>query len=106
MKKCAVLSGGEIADYSQIDVSQLKDCVIISADSGYYHAKALGLKTDYLIGDFDSIDFVPKDASEVIEFPSEKDDTDTMLAIKLALNLGFEDITIVGGLGKRLYHTL
>ncbi len=105
MKKCAVFTGGEILDYSRIDTSLFCDRMIISADSGYIHAKAMGIKTDILIGDFDSLEALPDDVGEIISFSSEKDDTDTMLAVKLALNKGFDDIIIVGGLGYRLDHT-
>lgn len=105
MKKCAIITGGEISSYSSLDISHLRNATIISADAGYLHAKKLGLKTNIIIGDFDSLNEIPKDTDEVISFPKYKDDTDTMLAIKLALERGFDDIEIYGALGNRLDHT-
>jgi len=105
MKKCAIFTGGEINNYTQINVSHLRNTTIISADAGYIHAKNLGLITNILIGDFDTLTEMPSDVDEVIKFPKEKDDTDTMLAIKLALDRGYNDIEIYGALGNRLDHT-
>lgn len=105
MKKCAIFTGGEINNYTQINVSHLRNTTIISADAGYIHAKNLGLITNILIGDFDTLTEMPSDIDEVIKFPKEKDDTDTMLAIKLALDRGYNDIEIYGALGNRLDHT-
>ena len=85
-------------DYNNIDISLLQDFFIISADAGYLHAKKLGLKTNILIGDFDTLAEIPTDIDEVIKFPKEKDDTDTMLAIKLAIERGYDNIDIYGAL--------
>jgi thiamine pyrophosphokinase len=38
--------------------------------------------------------------------PAEKDDTDTQLAVQVALERGATEIVIVGGLGGRVDHTL
>ena len=42
---------------------------------------------------------------KVLRFSSIKDDTDTMLCVKYALNRGASEIVIVGGIGGRLDHT-
>ena len=77
---------------------------IIAADGGLKYTKALGLKPQAIIGDFDSLHYIPTGA-EV--FPVEKDDTDSMLAIKLGLRKGFDRYLIYGGLdGERLDHTV
>ena len=55
MKQCAIFTGGEIRNYTNIDISLIQDYFIIAADAGYLHAKKLGLKTNILIGDFDRI---------------------------------------------------
>ena len=61
---------------------------------------------DLLIGDFDSMD-QPADFDRVRRVPVEKDDTDTMLAVKTALDQGCNTVYIYGGTGgKRLDHTL
>lgn len=68
------------------------------------HLEPLGVKADCILGDFDSLGYVPEDAAEV--YPSQKDDTDTMLAVKHGLSKGLDDFVIIGGLGGRLDHTI
>ncbi len=79
---------------------------VIAADAGYRTCRALGIVPDLLLGDFDSMD-QPTDFAHVERVPVEKDDTDTMLAIKTALDKGCKEIYLYGGTGgKRLDHTL
>ena len=78
---------------------------ILAADGGYRHCLAVGLQPDLLLGDFDSLDKLPSEL-ESKKFPIEKDDTDTMLAIKLGLNLGHRTFHLYGGTGGRMDHTL
>lgn len=82
--------------------------LVISADSGYLSACRLGVKTHILLGDFDSLG-TPKDLPDGVEclrVPAEKDDTDTQLAVSVALERGADEIVIVGGLEGRIDHTL
>lgn len=77
---------------------------LLAADGGYAHLKAMGLEPDGILGDFDSLGYVPPDARV---FPTEKDDTDSMLAVRLGLEMGCRDFLLLGCLdGKRLDHTL
>jgi thiamine pyrophosphokinase len=49
----------------------------------------------------------PADFQNICRSPVEKDDTDTMLAVKTALEQGCDEIYLYGGTGgKRLDHTL
>ena len=78
--------------------------VIIAADGGLRHTQALGLTPDVILGDFDSLGYVPENASV---FPVEKDDTDAMLAIRRGLSMGCREFLLYGALdGDRLDHTL
>ena len=78
--------------------------LVIAADGGLKHTESLGLIPDVILGDFDSLGFVPEGA-EV--FPVEKDDTDAMLAIRYGLDRECRHFVIYGGLdGERLDHTL
>ena len=104
-KVCTIFTGGEIEDLSFIDVQKVNGTFIICADSGYSYAKKLGLNPDVVIGDYDSLGFIPDLNNEVFTFPKEKDDTDLMLAIKEALNRGYQNIEIYGALGGRFDHT-
>lgn len=103
-KKCAVIGGAEVSDSERAEILSCR--YIICADGGYDTALRLRIQPDVLIGDFDTVSALPSgDSCEVIRYLPEKDDTDTMLAVKLAIQLGFEDITVFGGIGGRLDHT-
>lgn len=78
---------------------------VIAADGGYLHLAAAGVRVDLLMGDFDSLAGIP-DGVRVQRFPSEKDDTDMMIAIKAGLELGFRRFALYGSVGGRLDHTL
>ena len=80
------------------------DDYILAADGGLVHLQALGLTPHGILGDFDSLGYTPV-GSQV--FPVEKDDTDTMLAIKKGLELGYREFILYGSLdGPRLDHTV
>ncbi len=103
MKRCLIFAGAEIPDYSFLKID--KNDYVICADGGYFHAKRLGILPNVVLGDFDTFRGEISEKIEVIKYPKEKDDTDTMLAVKLALEKGFSDIEIFGALGGRLDHT-
>lgn len=77
---------------------------VIAADGGLQHTQALGIEPQEILGDFDSLGYIPQDARV---FPVEKDDTDAMLAARRGLALGFREFLYYGSLdGKRLDHTV
>ena len=77
---------------------------VIAADGGFAHVQKLGLEPDCVLGDFDSLGYVPDHAKL---FPVEKDDTDAMLAVRRGLSLGFDRFLLYGSLdGPRLDHTV
>lgn len=77
---------------------------ILAADGGLSHLEKLGLTPDGILGDFDSLGYVPQGAKL---FPVEKDDTDSMLAVRQGLKLGYRRFLLYGGLdGPRLDHTV
>ena len=104
--KAFVYVGGSI-EPSMIHRSPKKNDITIAADSGYNNAVKLGVKPDYAVGDFDSFPEkkIPSDV-EKLSVPSEKDFTDTMLAVDIAVEKGAREIIIIGGLDGRLDHTL
>lgn len=57
------------------------------------------------MGDFDSHDNPHLDV-ETLVLPCEKDDTDTVFAVKEAIKRGFDDFLLIGVIGARLDHTL
>lgn len=103
MKKCAIITSYIEGDPAQLIKGYDPD-YILCADGGYDHARRSGISPHYLIGDFDSLKGdLPSDI-ETITFPPEKDDTDTGLCLQAALELGCDDILIIGGLGGRFDH--
>ena len=81
--------------------------LIVCADTAYLSARAEGIAPHAVIGDFDHAAHEDKLTADqkVLRFSSIKDDTDTMLCVKYALNRGASEIVIVGGIGGRLDHT-
>lgn len=103
-KICWIFGGAPVS--SSYNVDPPSSTYLIAADSGYSLMKRVGLKPNVLVGDFDSlIEDIPTDC-EIINAPAEKDDTDTMLAVKIAMSRGYNDITIAGSLEGRLDHTI
>lgn len=77
---------------------------VLAADGGLQHLQTLSLAPNGIIGDFDSLGYVPEHATV---FPVEKDDTDSMLAVRQGLQLGFHRFLLYGSLdGPRLDHTV
>lgn len=103
MKRCFIFAAGTF--YGLRERPAAGDFVI-AADAGYRVCRACGIVPDLLLGDFDSME-QPEDFANVCRVPVEKDDTDTMLAIKTALDSDCGTVYIYGGTGgKRLDHTL
>ena len=81
-----------------------KDDFLIAADGGLAHMEQAGLTPNGILGDFDSLGYIPDSA---IVFPVEKDDTDAMLAVRKGLELGYRRFLLYGSLdGPRLDHTV
>ena len=79
--------------------------LVIAADGGLTHLEAAGLAPDLVVGDFDSLGRIPE-GENVIVTPAEKDDTDMLLAVKLALQRGCDELFLYGGMGGRFEHSL
>lgn len=77
---------------------------IIAADGGLLHADALDLTPDAFIGDYDSMEKPERD--NLILLPRVKDLTDSEAALNLAVEQGYTEITVLGGLGGRFDHTM
>ena len=99
MRNCVIFCAGEFHG-----LAEPVDGVIIAADGGLRHTEALGLTPDVILGDFDSLGYVPQKANV---FPVEKDDTDAMLAVRKGLEMGCDRFLLYGALeGPRLDHTV
>ena len=105
MRRCVILGGASISDYRTVGAMLRQDDYVIYCDCGLRHMDGLGAEPDLIVGDFDSYSN-PEMGTETIVLPCEKDDTDTVFAVKEAIKRGFEDFLLVGVVGERLDHTL
>ena len=102
-RRCVVFCAGEEGD---IDFLTTPEDFIICCDAGFTAAKRRGITPDLLIGDFDSYREPLPDSVETLRFPVEKDDTDSMLALREGLRRGYRRFVLLFALGGRLDHTL
>lgn len=105
MSRCVIVSGAEIGDYAAVRKYFKNDDFNIFCDCGLRHQKELGIKANLIVGDFDSYTR-PDTAVETMVLPCEKDDTDTVFAVKEGIKRGFSEFLIVGAIGQRFDHTL
>lgn len=101
MKRCIVFCAAEF-DCPAFPIGP--DDLVIAADGGVRHTQKQNIIPNIVMGDFDSLGFVPEGANV---FPVEKDDTDAMLAVREGLKRGCREFYLYGGLdGPRLDHTI
>ena len=105
-KKAFIYTGGTVFEEFVTEKPEAGD-LVIAADAGYLTAQKMNIKVDVLLGDFDTLgeENIP-DGIECLRVPCEKDDTDTQLAVRTAIERGAKEIVIVGGVSGRLDHTL
>lgn len=111
--KCLLICAGDIA-LTEIRYDKEKD-MVIAVDGGYLYCKFLQMEPDLIIGDFDSIEeehyqeilvIEKENPDKVIRLKPEKNDTDTLAALRIALDMGYTTFQIHGGLGGRLEHIM
>ena len=111
MGKCVIIGAAEIKNYRRTKEYLAKDDFFIFCDGGLAHAENLGVEPSLIIGDFDSY---PRekaaadntDNAQMIVLPCEKDDTDTVFAVKEGMRRGFSEFLLLGAVGQRLDHSL
>lgn len=105
----AIIVGGGIPPQKDLlERYMTGEYIIFAADSGADVLDKYDIEPDYLLGDFDSIN------GEVLEkltkgvnttkLPREKDFTDTHIAVLNAINMGVDEIVLLGCTGKRIDH--
>ena len=105
MRRCVIVGGADINNYGFIREKLCADDYVVFCDSGLKHLEYLHAKPSLIVGDFDSHDN-PRLHIETIVLPREKDDTDTVYAVKEAIKRGFDEFLLIGVVGARLDHTL
>ncbi|MFM7684696.1 MAG: thiamine diphosphokinase [Actinomycetota bacterium] len=108
-----VVGGGALHPSARAHIAD--DAVVVAADSGLDHALALGLRPELLVGDLDSISaagsqWAAAHSVPVQQHPTNKDATDTELALAAALQVpGARRLLLLGrsaGTDERLDHQL
>ena len=109
-----IVSGGNIGNEGLALLKEASSIYsnIIAVDKGLEALNKLNIIPNYMIGDWDSIekDILKKyeinKKIKMIKLNPEKDYTDTHMALKLAINIGSTNITIIGGTGTRIDHMI
>ncbi len=111
--KGLIISAGTIKNYKRLEdlISNIDFEFTLCADGGIRHSISLDIVPNAVIGDFDStakedLKYIDENSIPVIKYPVEKDETDTELAIEYLISRGIKDITLIGGTGSRIDHTM
>lgn len=106
-----IFAGGTLQSGGAVTQALASADLIIAADRGAMLALQYGYTPALVVGDFDSLTFPVQQLEArgctIIRVAVEKDETDTELAIQVALERGADTITLLGSLGgARFDHTL
>src|SRR5690348_6020387 len=109
---CIIFSGGGVVDGFFVQESIKSADLIIAADCGAIDALQMAKDLHVVLGDFDSLNTqtqkqLKEKNIECISYNSNKDETDTELAVTYAIKKGATRISILGGTeGSRIDHVL
>ena len=110
--KCIIIGAGDLT-IGEIPVKE--EDFVIAVDGGLGYCGILNVAPDIIIGDFDSVSDGEREAiatleqeipERIIRLKPEKDDTDMLAALKLALEKGYTEFRIYAATGGRFDHTL
>ena len=101
-KICYVVGAGE--NYG-LDFQPVTGDFVIAADAGLCYLDKQGIRADLVIGDFDTLKCIPKHSNTIV-LSAEKDDTDTLAAVREGIRAGYTNFHIYCGTGGRIDHTM
>ena len=104
MKRCVIVGGADINNYEYINNLLREDDFLVFCDSGLKHMSKINVSPSLIVGDFDSHERININV-ETIVLPCEKDDTDTVYAMKEGIKRGYEDFLLIGVVGARFDHS-
>lgn len=94
--RCVIIAGSPDTNSDFLSEVIKPDDYVICADRGCNFAKQAGITPNLVVGDFDSEPDVLFPNCETVRLIPEKDDTDTMHSVDLALEKRFDEIAILG----------
>lgn len=111
MQRAVIFINGVLPDPALVRGLLKPDDYIIAVDGGTHHILELGLSPSIIIGDLDSLSDGEKKIVEgrkirTLIFSADKDETDLELAMNFAVESGYQNVLLVGALGRRLDQTL
>ena len=115
-RRALVLANGDVGSRADLEAAWPGWAegieLVVAADGGARHANGLGLAVDHWIGDGDSLPPAELERLRGAGIPVEvvahdKDESDTELALGIAIAAGATDIVVLGAFGgRRLDHAL
>lgn len=105
-----VVANGELNTPPDLEQRLAKAGLIVAADGGAAHCRALDILPQLVIGDLDSLEPATRAEYEaqgvrILQHPVEKDQTDLELSLLFAKEAGAQEIQVLGGLGHRWDHS-
>lgn len=109
--KGLIVSSGSIKDLDLLKIEYIKSDYVICADGGVNYLMKINSLPHIVLGDLDSaneegLEFIKRYSIPIEKYSSEKDETDTELAINHLLERDIKDITLMGVTGSRIDHSL
>ncbi len=110
--KCVIIAAGS---FPNVEIDLKEEDLCIACDAGFKYAQHMGILPDLIVGDFDSAaeagpevmagirEIAANDPDRIVKLPVQKDDTDTMHAVKMGLERGYKKFYIYGALGGRRF---
>ena len=102
-RTCLIITG---APQCHIPMAARNAEYVIACDQGYGHAVSAGIVPDLVVGDFDSWPGQIAAGIPVERANPVKDETDTFMALRAAMDKGYDHLIICGALGGRIDHEL
>ncbi len=109
--RALLISGGQIEREHALGEITEQD-YIIAIDRGLNFLDANQIEPHYIVGDFDSVSdevierYRKNGRTPIREFQPEKDYSDTEIAVRHAIEMGYQQIDILGATGDRIDHVL
>jgi thiamine pyrophosphokinase len=109
--RAVIIANGPMPEPPFPELRMRDEDLVISVDGGARNALALGFEPRLAVGDMDSMgmelrECLEKGGCRFVEHPSRKDETDSELAVRLALAEGATELVMLAALGGRIDHTL